>query len=510
LLGIAKSKLSSQRVALRVLVGLILASALWDGSASFPQSAAVLAAEGEPAQTPPPDPLLDLNSSFRSAYAQSRKQLLEQSGPVILVEGDEVVLLRGGKRTVVRAIPEMYHTLKAVSHVPLAVYVLLISSGDGKVRKELLSDLGSLREKISQAEKSLPGRGLSAAILQRQQEILAAALHFLDNVLGSGEVKQTDLVAFARKLAPLVIANAADAAQVQLSALNRQVTAWREGMPAADWERLRVVVMGSPLPRQGNLAVQYFARILGIKGEDARLVYAESVFEENRALNLLGTHLLDTKIGVAFFDDPQRMHRDLLADAAEDWLKANTVNEELRRELAAMRKLDQDARFEMIEAMKKSANTDAGALKKNAAPPGFEKIEEIDRKNTARLKEIMANHGWPGKSLVGRDGANTAWLLVQHADKDREFQKKCLGLMKAALAKGEVSAQDVAYLTDRVLVGENKKQLYGTQCTVVNGQVKFQPIEDEANVDKRRAEVGLPSLTEYRKMIEQMYKARKQ
>ena len=32
------------------------------------------------------------------------------------------------------------------------------------------------------------------------------------------------------------------------------------------------------------------------------------------------------------------------------------------------------------------------------------------------------------------------------------------------------------------------------------------PIEDEANVDQRRKEVGLPPLAEYRKMIEGLYK----
>ena len=53
------------------------------------------------------------------------------------------------------------------------------------------------------------------------------------------------------------------------------------------------------------------------------------------------------------------------------------------------------------------------------------------------------------------------------------------------------------------------KQLYGTQFTVVDGQWKPRPLEDEANVDKRRAEAGLPPLAEYRKLIEQEYGSRK-
>jgi hypothetical protein len=96
--------------------------------------------------------------------------------------------------------------------------------------------------------------------------------------------------------------------------------AWKHRLTDADWRRLRVIVMGTQLPRRGNLAVQYFARLFGETGEGDRVVYAEAIFDEARALDLLGTRLLDTRIGTAFFDDPSRMHRDLLSDAARAYL----------------------------------------------------------------------------------------------------------------------------------------------------------------------------------------------
>lgn len=157
-----------------------------------------------------------------------------------------------------------------------------------------------------------------------------------------------------------------------------------------------------------------------------------------------------------------------------------------------MTKVDQDARNELIKA-------------KFANPVLAKKLEAIDRKNTARMKEIVSKYGWPGKSLVGDDGAQAAWLLVQHADLDPDFQKKCLALMKEAFKKGEVSGQNLAYLTDRVLVAEKKKQLYGTQFKTENGELVPSPIEDEANVDKRRKEAGLSTLAEYRKILQDTY-----
>jgi hypothetical protein len=60
-------------------------------------------------------------------------------------------------------------------------------------------------------------------------------------------------------------------------------------------------------------------------------------------------------------------------------------------------------------------------------------------------------------------------------------------------------------LTDRVLLAEGKKQVYGTQFTLVNGKCKPRPLEDEANVDQRRKEVGLRPLAEYFKEAERFY-----
>jgi len=173
-------------------------------------------------------------------------------------------------------------------------------------------------------------------------------------------------------------------------------------------------------------------------------------------------------------------------------------NRALREELLQMRAVDQQARQKVT------------GLPKPVDPAIWREVEAIDVRNTARMKEIVAAHGWPGKSLVGEDGANAAWLLVQHADKDPEFQQRCLDLLAEAVKKGEASGQDLAYLTDRVLVAQKKPQRYGTQVHEEGGKRVPMALEDEAHVDQRRAEVGLPPLAEYMKQIERIYTPRKE
>jgi hypothetical protein len=281
-----------------------------------------LPALAAPAAGPPraADPLASLNAASRAAYSRAREEALARCGPVVLLEGDHLVLRRGGARTRVRVTPALYHDLKSVSHVPLAVHALLAHAGDSELGEAPLAALRRYRQKVVAAGKALDGRGFSKVQRERQAELLRLSEKFLAGVLRERRVAPGALRAYVRRVRPLLDANAAEAARAQVDALHRRMTAWKAGMGEAEWARLTVVVTGSALPRKDNLAVQYFARLLGERGEGKRIVYAESVFDEGRALGLLGTHLADAEVAVAFFADPRRMHRDLLADAAREYL----------------------------------------------------------------------------------------------------------------------------------------------------------------------------------------------
>ena len=186
----------------------------------------------------------------------------------------------------------------------------------------------------------------------------------------------------------------------------------------------------------------------------------------------------------------------------------------MREEILRRTKEDQNARNALIKWMNESGSNGTvakGSLSKEKQAE-FErvstKVAEADEANTKWMKAVIEKHGWPTITMVGKDGASAAWLLVQHADADMKFQRQCLDLM-TKLPKDEISQTNLAYLTDRVLLAERKKQRYGTQFTSVDGKWKPLPLEDEANVDKLRAEVGMPPIAEYAKQIEKMYGGKK-
>ncbi len=136
--------------------------------------------------------------------------------------------------------------------------------------------------------------------------------------------------------------------------------------------------------------------------------------------------------------------------------------------------------------------------------------DEIDRRNTESMKRIVEQIGWPTVSKVGKETSTSAWLLVQHADHDPEFQQQCLTLMQQE-PEGEVSLRDIAYLEDRVRVNTNRGQMYGTQFHETrddSGKVvryEPQPIEDPEHLNERRVRMGLEPHEEYIRSLTEKY-----
>ena len=136
----------------------------------------------------------------------------------------------------------------------------------------------------------------------------------------------------------------------------------------------------------------------------------------------------------------------------------------------------------------------------------YRRLRQIDSKNTKVLKKIIKLYGWPNFDLVGEETAHSFWLLVQHADHDHSFQHKCLDLITKAAGEQQATLKDVAYLTDRLLVADNKKQKFGTQFIVKDQKLILRPVVNPKLLDKRRREFGLSTMREYLKSANEAFK----
>jgi hypothetical protein len=267
------------------------------------------------------DPLLNLNNASRMFYTLAKQQTLAKSGPVMIVVGDDLVLRKGEQRTQARVIPEIFHALKTFDHIPLALDVALTAhAGETPLGEDFLNELRDYRGLFPAAGERIDKVELDAEQRARQKTIVAACAQFVDSVLDKRQCLPAERIAFTRKMNPLLMANASAAARAALDSLHHQVCEWKGQLTPQEWSALVVIIVGRQLPRKDNLAVQYFGRLLGQPGEGRRLIYAEGLGDEPRSLDLLATYLVDTQVGIDFFNDPNRMARDLLSDSARDYL----------------------------------------------------------------------------------------------------------------------------------------------------------------------------------------------
>lgn len=142
------------------------------------------------------------------------------------------------------------------------------------------------------------------------------------------------------------------------------------------------------------------------------------------------------------------------------------------------------------------------AIQGNDPPKILAQTALVDQENTRRLKRLVRSCGWPQRQRDGQSAVDDVWLIVQHADHDRPFQRAFLAEVQRRLKVGEGSPVQMAYLSDRLDVADQKPQQYGTQL-VQNGpcQFEFSALDDRSLVEQRRKALGWPSLDEYRKLV---------
>jgi len=265
--------------------------------------------------------LADLNGSFISAHAVARKLNLATDSPIILLRDGQLILVHNNTEAVTNVIPTEYNTFKVFAHIPVAIYLMLGPPGAGILDFEHFQRLRGYYKKMEDVEENIGQISLKGMDLERQKIMLTLSKRFLKTVIEQQKISTKDLYAFTRRMLPMIKANIAGAAKSQLEVMHRQVMAWKKEMTPEQWKNLRVATQGAALARNGDLAKQYFERLLHIEKEGLRLVYKELYFPPTPMLTLLATHSVDRGISLAVFDNPDRMFRDVLGDAATVYIK---------------------------------------------------------------------------------------------------------------------------------------------------------------------------------------------
>jgi hypothetical protein len=274
--------------------------------------------------------IAELNKSFHESYNQLIQTVVETLGkentPVIIMAEDSVTLLHEGDRETVNVIPDLYHRMKAISHVSFGIYLTLADNGYGQCKASLMLDLinkGALIRNVLSVldEEPIPGNYMAV-----QRKTLDNALRLIEDVVASNIIEEARLKAFGEENAPLYLENAALCAELQLDVLHKQVLKWKDQLGPELWREVHVVVCAAHQARYRETTKQYFQRLFGeeegfgAERED-RVIYGEHIKDVDGAIDLLARHLVDQRASVDLFADRSRLQEDLMSDAAATYLE---------------------------------------------------------------------------------------------------------------------------------------------------------------------------------------------
>jgi len=107
------------------------------------------------------------------------------------------------------------------------------------------------------------------------------------------------------------------------------------------------------------------------------------------------------------------------------------------------------------------------------------------------IASIEKDCGLPTLEEHGERSVKVFWAFIQHNEKEQMayYYRYIEGLVQS----GDLHPERLVLVTDRLLVFNDYKQVYGSQ--IVNGELH--PIENPDSVDYRRLEIGLEPLSEY-------------
>jgi hypothetical protein len=156
-------------------------------------------------------------------------------------------------------------------------------------------------------------------------------------------------------------------------------------------------------------------------------------------------------------------------------------NASLADELKRMEKVDQIAAYIPQGEYAKLSKKEWNSFK-----------DSVYTTHQKRSEEIFNEFGFLGYDLVGKEGSDNFWVIIQHSDHDPEFQEKVLEKMKVQVDRGNATAEYYGYLVDRVNINTGKEQVYGTQFDYNEfGQAFPKNISDTTGINARRISLGL-------------------
>lgn len=212
--------------------------------------------------------ILQVDTDMRTNYDKLRANVLQQLGPVIVVEngmqGGKYTLVHQGQQFIEEPISQIFQLAKSIAHVPLGIFSVIAPSLDPKVpagqtdmdardlqlvayagpsNTDWITPLQAFGTDLDAARRTLEDADLPADLKTSCAHILDAGLTYINEITRRRTFDMPGFQKFTGKIADDIKTNMYWAAKVQIEAVKDLFGRWKDKVGADAWHELYVVVL---------------------------------------------------------------------------------------------------------------------------------------------------------------------------------------------------------------------------------------------------------------------------
>lgn len=284
---------------------------------------------------------VDIDIAMRRHYAGNLQVLAKTLYPILYAEAT----FNGGRYTfcedehttyVFEEINHLYTELKAIAHIPLAIYSIIFPYAEYPLNRQWLEPLTAFGTQVDGVRLRLSQLDISGAALTSSSNILNEALTFIAKIVGQRDFTIAEYTTFCDSIGSDILVNQTAAAVEQVAAMKTKLQAWRSSVGQATWDKMYVVLQCIWTVSQESAHEQIIKSQMKPEFHETHIIVSEAAPTLDDARLLLARILADRVLAAAVFGTQtaqaykQNIYslstkRDLLAKAVESELSGGAA-----------------------------------------------------------------------------------------------------------------------------------------------------------------------------------------
>lgn len=225
---------------------------------------------------------------------------------------------------------ELFKIVAETSHIPLVIHNIA-DKNDWQFTEDLFHELTEYKNLLQETADFFEKSAQDAALKERINNILRISDQYLSGVLASQVILETTYQQYASDLRPFIEKNLETGASTLIEQFHQQMQAWKKNYPNAQWDCLKIAILGTHDPREGYVLKQYFQWLLKEPAYEKNVVYVEfpeikdivsnKTKSTQQAMDGLINNSYQQKIGQRLMGEPSGMQRDVMSEPAKSILR---------------------------------------------------------------------------------------------------------------------------------------------------------------------------------------------